>query len=311
MIGCMPKSAEAWMKGILLTLMAAAFMACGSSRVKQEPTGIDADLQNSNQAARLAYENGRLRQAIELYQKALERAYIRDDLAAMVDAHYNMAVCFTGLQAYAEALESLGKAKSELNRAGKKVGGDIQLLEATLLYLKGKPDGAWQITEQILSPAKTAAAVDVKRKTHYLRGIISADRNDTDQLRQEMIAIGRPEHTGLRADREELAGRLAMAENDWNEATAAFDKTADLRRENLDYHSMANALAMAGQACKQAGQPLEASKRFLRAGRSALLQGQKQNALKWLRQATAMADQAGDTATAQEAASYLQQLQNQ
>ena len=74
---------------------------------------------------------------------------------------------------------------------------------------------------------------------------------------------------------------------------------------------MAKALAMAGMACKQAGQPLAASKRFLRAGRSALLQGQNQNALKWLSQSATLADQAGDAATAQEAASSLQQLQKQ
>ena len=305
MIDCLPRSAVLWFKGGLFAMMVIALMACGSSRVKQEPTDIDQDLQRSNEAARLAYEKGRLRQAIELYQRALKRSYIRDDLAAIVDAHYNIAVCYTGLHAYTEALDSLNKAKSELNRADKMVGGDILLLEATLLYHTGKPDAAWQITEQILSPA-TAATVDVKRKTHYLRGVIAAGRNDNDQLRQEITAIGLPENIGLRADREELAGRLAFAENNWNEAIAAFDKTADLRRENLDYYSMANALAMAGQACKQAEQPSEASKRFLRAGRSALLQGQKQNALDWLNQAATLADQAGDDATAREAAFYLQ-----
>ena len=310
MIDGLPRSAVLWFKGGLFAMMVIALMACGSSRVKQEPTDIDTDLQRSNEAARLAYEKGRLRQAIELYQRALKRSYIRDDLAAIVDAHYNIAVCYTGLHAYKEALDSLNKAKSELNRDDKMVGGDILLLEATLLYHTDKPDDAWQITEQILSPEATASA-DVRRKTHFLRGIIAADRNDNDQLRQEITAIGRPENIGLRADREELSGRLAMAENRWNEAIAAFDKTADLRRENLDYHSMAHALAMAGQACKQAGQASEASKRFLRAGRSSLLQGQKQNAQEWLSQAKELADQAGDDATAREAAFYLGQLQKQ
>ena len=213
------------------------------------------------------------------------------------------------MQSYPEALDFLDKAKSERVRAGKKVGGDILLLEATLLYHTGNQDGAWHTTEQILSPA-TATAVDIQRKAHFLRGIIAAERGDTSQLRQEITAIGRPDQTGLQADREELAGRLAMAENNWNAAIAAFDNTADLRRENLDYRAMVNALALAGRSCEQAGQPLEASKHYFRAGRSAMLQGQNQKALEWLTRAAQLADQAGADDIAQKARAYVQQLQD-
>ena len=309
MTAFMRNSTVSWFIGMLLALMVAGLGACSSTRLTPEPTDIDEDLHRSNQAARLAFEKGRLRQAAELYQRALERAYIRDDLAAIVDAHYNIAVCLTGLQSYPEALDFLDKAKSERVRAGKKVGDDILLLEATLLYHTGNQDDAWHTTEQILSPA-TATAVDIQRKAHFLRGIIAAERGDTSQLRQEITAIGRPDQTGLQADREELAGRLAMAENNWNAAIAAFDNTADLRRENLDYRAMVNALALAGRSCEQAGQPLEASKHYFRAGRSAMLQGQNQKALEWLTRAAQLADQAGAGDIAQKARAYVQQFQD-
>jgi Flp pilus assembly protein TadD len=49
----------------------------------------------------------------------------------------------------------------------------------------------------------------------------------------------------LRADREELVGRLAMAEGNWNEAIEACSRAAELRREDFDYSGMVNALAQA------------------------------------------------------------------
>ena len=72
---------------------------------------------------------------------------------------------------------------------------------------------------------------------------------------------------------------------------------------------MAKALAMAGRACEEAGQPVEASKRFLRAGRSALLQGDGQNALKWLTRAKQLAEQEGPDDIAQKAHIFLRKLE--
>ena len=106
-----------------------------------------------------------------------------------------------------------------------------------------------------------------------------------------------------------MSGRLAMAENNWDAAIQAFDSSARRRREKLDYRKMAQALALAAGACDQAGKPSNASKRYFRAGRSAVRQGNNQDAIKWLERAEQLAGQAGDESLKQEARAYLKSLQ--
>ena len=152
------------------------------------------------------------------------------------------------------------------------IPADILLLEATLLYRLDRQEEARRLTDQILTASNPPSAA-VKSKAHFLLGLMAVRRGDTHQIRQEIVALGEPATPGLQADREELVGRLSMAEGNWNEAIEAFDRTAELRRENFDYSGMVNALAQAARACEQAGKFSEASKRYLRAGRSAARQG--------------------------------------
>jgi uncharacterized protein HemY len=113
----------------------------------------------------------------------------------------------------------------------------------------------------------------------------------------------------LRADRYELLGHLAMAEKHWDESIAAFEEATELRREVRDYRAMVKTLALAGKASEKAGYANEASVRYLRAGRSAVLQGQFDYALNWLSRAEQIAESAGEEQIVQEARTYLQELQ--
>jgi tetratricopeptide (TPR) repeat protein len=139
--------------------------------------------------------------------------------------------------------------------------------------------------------------------------LIASKQGDTGQLRTAITALGQPEDPRLRADRQELIGHLAMTELSWNVAIEAFDRAAKLRREALDYRAMVRVLALAGQASEAAGHAKAASIRYLRAGRSAVLQGLFDDARKWLNQAVQIADTAGEAQVAREARIYLEQLQ--
>jgi tetratricopeptide (TPR) repeat protein len=283
-------------------------VGCSSSPTEQSRSGVDEEFERTNRAARMAFDNGRLQQAVGLYNQALERAYVLDDLNAIVDAQYNLAVCLTGLNAYVEALERVNQSKAELARTNQSIPADILLLEATIGYRMGKLDDAWQLTDKILlDPSRLSEAV--QSKTHFLRGLIAGEWDDINQLRNEIASLGKPSTVGLRADREELVGRLAMAESNWNEAIEAFDSTAELRRDDFDYSEMVNALALAAWVCEQAGKLSEASKRYLRAGRSAARQGENRNALNWLNRAEKLAGEAGDESTAKQARSYRKWLE--
>jgi tetratricopeptide (TPR) repeat protein len=290
----------------LLWLLTAG--GCGSSQVGRQSSGADENLALLNRSARIAYDNGQLEQAANLYRQALDRAYLRDDLGAIVDARYNLAVCMLGLRSYDRALDWLRQAKSELVRSNQGISGDILLLEAIILFRAGKPDKAWRITDQILSAPERPPAT-VTNRAHYVRGLISEQRGDTAQLGRELGALSKSTDPGMRADRQDLTGRLAMAEGRWDAAVEAFDHAVRLRREKLDYVEMAQALALAADACHRAGKPSAAATRYFRAGRSAVQQGHNQDATKWLNSAARIADQAGDEALKQEVRSYLKSIQ--
>jgi hypothetical protein len=268
---------------------------------------VDKDLERVERAARTAFENGRIPQAANLYRQTLERAHLRDDLAATVDARYNLAVCLTLLQADPEALALITQAREELSRADQPVATDILLLEATILYRLGRSQAAWQLTETILQDFDRLPYA-VQSKTHFLRGLIANERGDLATLREEITALANSNSTVIQADREELMGHQALIERRWDDAVLAFDEAAALRRQILDYRGMVKALAKAGEACERAGRAVPASRRYLRAGQSTALQGNSEQAQNWLIRAAQLAELGGDEDIARQARLQLVQL---
>ena len=294
--------------GLLTAVVILAFSACGSSPPPQRDPSIDSELVRFNRAARQAFDKGRFRQAASFYRRSLERAYVRDDTAAILDARYNLAVCLLNLQSYEEALEVVRRAKTEMALADNDKSGDFLLLEATLLHRRGNPDTAWQISDQILAdPTQTSSVI--QSKTHFLRGLIASERGNTDRLRASIAALGQPDQVRLRANRQELIGRLAMAEQDWQAAIDAFDRTTGLRREALDYRAMVRALVLAGQASEKAGHTREAAIRYLRAGRSVFWQDQLDEAQRWLNHAIQLASTIGEDQIIEAARNHQQQIE--
>ena len=293
--------------GLLAAVAVMTLSGCGSSPPKQKLPAPDQELERFNRSARLAFAKGRDEQAANLYRKALERAYRRDDTAAILDAQYNLAVCMLNLQSYDEALDVVRAANTEMALAKHDKTLDFLLLEAVILHRRGDLDRARQISDHILSGLKQPSP-DLKRKTHFLRGLIASERGDIAQLRAEITALGQPQKIRLRADRQELLGRLAMAEQNWHTAIEAFDAASNLRREALDYRGMLRVVVMAGEAHKKAGRTREAAIYYLRAGRSAFWQNQFDDARQWLDQSAQLADSAGDDQIHLEALRLLRQV---
>ena len=282
---------------------------CGSSRVVPKPSEYDEASTRLNQSAQIAYDSGQLELAANLYRRALDRAYLRDDHKAIIDAQYNLAVCMLGLRSYDRALAWVHRAQNELLRSGQSVTTDILLLEAVALFRTGQADDAWQVSDRILSAPERPSAT-VASKTHYLRGLIADQRSDHDQLGREIQALAQFDDPGARADRGELSGRSAMNGGNWEAAIEAFDQSAELRRAGRDYAEMSQALALAADACQRTGQISGAAARYFRAGRSAVQQGNHQDAMKWLNRAVELAGQAGDEPLKQEAQNYLESIQS-
>ncbi len=297
-----------WYFRVLISIALLMSVGCGSRQTAPQGPAVDQDLERTKQLARTAFESNRIQQAADLYRQTLERAYLRDDLTAAVDAGYNLAVCLTLLQLDREALDLVIRAREELSRADQPVPADILLLEATIRYRLGQSQAAWQLTGDILKGSDRLPSA-VQSKTHFLRGLIANERSDLATLKEEIAALAGSNSPVIRADREELIGHLSLKQRRWDDAVLAFDEAASLRRQLLDYRGMVKALAMAGESCEQAGRYVPASIRYLRAGLSAALQGISDRARIWLTRAAQLAEQGGDQNIAQEALLHLSQLQ--
>lgn len=285
--------------GALLLLCFEA--GCGGSRqVRPEAPVGDREFDRFSRMARSAFENGQMDQAIKGYEKALARAYIADDLDAIVNTRYNLGVCYLRKEDFAAASETVEAAQRELQTAGRSIPSDLLLVKAAALYYSGFSDQAWQITDDILS-MQPAPSVDALSRTHFLRGRVAADRNHSDQLRKEIAALGEPALPGLQADRFELIGREAMLDGRWTDAVTALDQAARKRAENGNYRLMADTLAAAARACEEGRRPEDGAYRYLRAARSAALSGDSTRATAWLREAVRLAEESNAEALVEEA----------
>jgi len=285
--------------GALLLLCFEA--GCGGSRqVRSEAPVGDREFDRLSRMARSAFESGQIDQAINRYEKALARAYIADDLDAIVNTRYNLGVCYLRKEDFGAASETVEAAQRELQTAGRSIPADLLLVKAAALFYSGFLDQAWQITEDILS-MHPAPSIDALSRTHFLRGRVAADRNNSDQLRKEIAALGEPALPGLQADRFELIGREAMLDGRWEDAVAALDQAARKRAENGNYRLMADTLAAAARACEEGRRPVDGAYRYLRAARSAALSGDTARATAWLQESVRLAEQTGSDSILAEA----------
>jgi len=293
----------------LLVMATVLVSACASQPSPEEPDLADDQLENTRRTARAAFDGRRYRQAAGLYQDTLNLALARDDLDAIIDARYNLAIALLNNGEYARALEVITQARAELQRAGQRPGMDLLLVDATLLYRNERLDDAWVVTDSLLSLSPPVSE-EVAQSTWFLRGLMAQQRADGEALVESIQQLTGARQPLARADYQELVGYQQMAERDYDAALGSFDRASDLRSTTGDYRGMVRSLAMAGEASAAAGNNRRAADFFLRAGRSAALGGDRQ-ARDYLRRAQTMATAAGDTETADEAGAFLEDLESE
>jgi tetratricopeptide (TPR) repeat protein len=296
---------------IFLILMPAGIITCLSHCVPMSVTmpevREDERMEQLNNSARAAFRQGAVSQAEKLYERVLKRAYIRDDLPAIVDAKYNLGVCRLRLRLYESALATALSAERDAVGIGDRPLADILLMKSQILYRMGKEEDAWHISEKLIKkirviPQETSAMI------HALRGRIACKRGDTHSAREELGAMGEVNVDQLLAERSELIGCIQFQEGAFQTAARAFDEAVSFHRKALHYALMAEALARAGAAYEQSGEPGTAANRFLRAGRSAQLQEMAEEAIRWLTIAFTLASNAGKHEIAEEADRRLSEV---
>jgi len=277
----------------LLLLLA----ACSSA--KDQPSGPPEDqtLTRHEQAGKIAYGLDRPDEAVAQFQAALKQAQARDDLKAIGDLSFNLAVAQLRANRPQDALATTRQARAELIRRGSQPFPSLILAEATALYRIGKRDDADALAAQIEASGDADAAAGAS----FVRGLIADEADNEDELRDALKRLSGMSAPLRLADRQELQARLALRQGDLAGARAAAMQAAGIRQEAFDYRGMARALAVAALAAERSGDRETAADLYLRAGRSAAAQSDTDTARPWLEKALGLTKNA-DTRQAAKAA---------
>jgi tetratricopeptide (TPR) repeat protein len=284
----------------------AALAACSGPSARREGPVPDPQLAQARVLAGRAFERGQIDQAALFYDRALDRAYVRDDTPAIADTVHDLAVVELRRGSAEKALALARGSRQAMTRRGAGDDAGLLLIEAVALYRLGRHGEA-------LTAASRAASVEgaspgVIHGTIFVRGLIAADGGDAAGVQAAIADMGEPAGVQDRADRRELDARLALLLFDGETALTAAMAAADLRREGRDYHGLDRTLAVGALAAHTLGRNTEAADLYLRAGRSAALQGHGDAARPWLMRARDLARATGARDIADEAQRRLDAL---
>jgi hypothetical protein len=252
-----------------------------------KPPPEDPTLSRLNHAGDIAFNLERPAQAAEQYRAALDRARVRDDAAAIADSGFNLAAAQLRAGQAGPAMQTARELQAELARRGIKDPA-FDLIVATALYRLHEPAAA----DAVAATLTGGKDVPLANAAWFLRGLIADERGDQPGLEQALAALTPA------AEASDVAELRARVGHDPAQAL----RSADIRRDELDYRGMARALALAAHYTPDAA---TAADLYLRAGRSAAAQGDVVQARSWLSSAR---DHATDAALRDEAAHALQSL---
>jgi tetratricopeptide (TPR) repeat protein len=288
-------------RGPGLSLLAALALAgCGGGTPADAGPPPDDKLEQANRAGTQALSVDKPSLAVREYKVALARAYERDDAGAIADVSYNLALAQMKAGDSKAALATLRDARAGLDRRHVEIPAELFLVQAAAAYRSSDLLGATAAAQEALG--RTAKDPDTVPRAWFIRGLVAADRGDGAALDQAIAALPPTKQADLEADRQELQGRAALLGNRPADALTAFEQAATDRQQALDYRGMARALSLAGDSALRSNQAAQAADLFLRAGRSALLQGDTATAMPLLKQAEDLARQTAQPSIVEEVA---------
>jgi hypothetical protein len=288
-----------WVCGPLFLLLA----ACGTS--KEPPPGPPQDqtLARHEQAGRIAYDLDRPDEAVAQFEAALKQAEARDDLQAIGELSFSLAVAQLRANRPQDALTTAKLARAELLRRGSQPSPALLLAEATALYRVGSQPEA----DALAAEVETAGDADAAAGASFLRGLIADEAGDDAKLRAALDRLAGASAPLRVADRLELQARLGLRQGNNDAVRQAAEQAAAIRQEALDYRGMARALSVAARSAERAGQSEPAAGLYLRAGRSAAAQSDPQTARPWLERSLALTQDAETREAAEDLLANLEE----
>lgn len=303
-----------WRRGALLLAPVLMLAGCGGRAVPGARE--DSALAQAADSGRQSLEYSRLKQSTAQYQQAYTLALARNDVQAIGDSGYNLAVVQLADNDAAAALRTALRTRAALAARGAPgVQGapgaqgapefaELDLVQSAALHRLGREAEADVLAARAQASAGNPAT---RLRASYMRGVVADARGDAAGLVAALAAFGKPKAPApdWEADYEELTARLALLRGQYGQASAHAQRAADIHRAQLDYWSMAEAVVIAARAMQRAGSPQEAAHLYLQAGESAAARGDAASAARWLKQAMRPGADAATRHTAQDTLNAL------
>ncbi|PYD62268.1 hypothetical protein CFR73_01110 [Novacetimonas maltaceti] len=267
------------------TCMASAAMVlllagCGGSGKVPAPT--DSTLSQDMDTGRDAVDLGRLSVAEGQYRAAGVRALARDDVTAIGDAGYNLAVVQLDENRAQDALSTVASTRAALSvRGAQSDDTGLDLVQAGALYRLGRLDEA----AGSASSAARSSDPAIVEKAQLLSGVIAdarGDRTTLDSVATYFAQLPKTSAWSWLADAQEIVARRLLV--DGGDAQTAYQdamQAVSARQTHVEYRDMARGLSVAARAAGQAGNASQASDLYMRASQSAQKEGDTQNADAW------------------------------
>ncbi|MFW5833033.1 MAG: hypothetical protein ACOCYE_02905 [Pseudomonadota bacterium] len=242
-------------------------------------------LDSALRVARLDFQAGRYEQAAAAFAVAEDAAWQLDDAEAIATAGAERALSLLRDDRPAEALTVSQRLAGELARRG----DPPSPLATLVLGAAGIAQGQFVDARITLRPLLEHPDERIWTRAWYLLGLEAAERADRGDLEAAIAGLAPTALPLAVADRQELEARLALL---GGRPAAALDALAEVRaaRRGLDdLVGLGEALALSGRAAEAAGEPIVAGDFYLRAARSAAVQGRIGRAEAWLEAAERLA----------------------
>lgn len=237
---------------------------CGGGSGK-DAARVDQDYASAMEVGRDSFDLSHADQARSQFKTAYGRALLRDDLMAIRDAGYNLAVADQASGHAGKALATVARVHADMALRGDMASPALDLVAMAAYCRLGRYVEALETGRRIATrdPA-------LSERLAFLTGLAADSLGDTARLRSAFDAMPASAHPPRleQADRAELASRLLTRQGHFDEAEAQAQHAVDSRRDMLDYSGMARGLECAARAAQGAGETERAARYERRAAQS-------------------------------------------
>ncbi|GBR49733.1 hypothetical protein AA11825_1453 [Acetobacter pomorum DSM 11825] len=213
--------------------------------------------------------------AVTQYRKAADLALLRDDVSAITEAGYDLAVAQLAANAPDKALQTTQATRQAAAARGQTQLYALDLVEAAAHYRLGHYSSAISSATQAMQSSDTALA----GRAALVLGLAADAQSDSANLQKAaayLASLKKPLSSTQQADQAEIQARVLRQSAPQQAETLAM-QAADLRRADGAYRDMARALALAARIASAQGDQQKARALWERAAQSAAAQSSSLN----------------------------------